>query len=117
MRITYLSNSHTEDLQMQPQADRKRRDNLNDRIGDLLELIPEPFFKDTTEKNSGTKDGRPNKGQVLSKSVDYIIWLQEEIDNRNRKEVELLLKLGREGPTTAETLLANIGVGPLADEE
>lgn len=102
-------------MSLQQPAERKRRDTLNDRIGDLLHLIPPGFFQDS-DRNSGTKDGRPNKGQVLSRSVDYILWLQQQIDARNRREVDLLLKLHREGPTTAEKLLANIGVGPLADE-
>ncbi|GMM29248.1 Rtg1 protein [Martiniozyma asiatica (nom. inval.)] len=103
--------------------ERKRRDNLNERIQDLLELIPQSYFQD---KSTGTKDGRPNKGQILSRSVDYILYLQNEIDKRNRAEVELLLRLrqkdGQAGAetanddihTTAEILLQELGIGPLS---
>lgn len=114
--------------------ERKRRDNINDKIQELLMLVPEEWFKENitgkeTEeelamKNSGTKDGKPNKGQILTKSVEYIQYLQNLIDENNRKEVELLLKLknlglGNKdsiGHTSAEVALGKIGVGPLSDE-
>lgn len=106
----------------QREPDRKRKDNINQKITELLELIPPSFFADLGEKNTGTKDGKPNKGQILSKSVDYISWLQNEIDNRNRKEVELTMLLNNttNAPnhnthTVAEQMLAKIGVGPLAE--
>ncbi|WEJ93065.1 retrograde regulation protein 1 [Yamadazyma tenuis] len=119
--------------------DRKRRDNINDKIQELLTLVPEDLFKDTgvskdpddeLMRNSGTKDGKPNKGQILTKSVEYIQYLQNQIDENNRKEVELLLKLkslgvstsgssGRDGSighTSAEVALGKIGVGPLSTD-
>lgn len=106
--------------QQTKEPDRKRKDNINQKIAELLELIPPSFFADVSEKNSGTKDGKPNKGQILSKSVDYITWLQNEIDTRNRHEVELTLLLQlspHNRHTVAEEMLAKIGVGPLAEEE
>ena len=111
-------------------VDRKRRDNINEKIQELMRLIPSDFFNDSKEK-SGTKDGKPNKGQILSKSVDYITWLQQRIDENNRKEVELSIKLrnleiANNVPinrrmnllhTSAEVGLSKIGVGPLAEQQ
>lgn len=122
--------------------ERKRRDNINERIQDLLALIPVEYFEDNGKeshmtgyedaiaKSTGTKDGKPNKGQVLSKSVEYIQSLQNLIDENNRKEVELQLKLktlqmkqqGKTnvpilaGTTSAELALGEIGVGPHAEK-
>ncbi|CCC71882.1 hypothetical protein NCAS_0I02140 [Naumovozyma castellii] len=130
------------------QNDRRRRDNINDRIQELLSLIPTDFFKEyynnlenadpgsvetpsgaTTPKlkGTGTRDGKPNKGQILTQAVEYITFLQNEVDRRNREEVELILKVQKLSKatgipitdinvdnTSAEVELANIGVGPLA---
>lgn len=113
--------------------ERKRRDSINERIQELLTLVPPEFFNETTTgnekeidlavKNSGTKDGKPNKGQILTKSVEYIQYLQNKIDENNMKEVELLLKLKNLGVTkdnnmrtSAEVALGKIGVGPLSNE-
>ncbi|CCH44945.1 Transcription factor E3 [Wickerhamomyces ciferrii] len=108
-------------------VERKRRDNMNDKIQELLTLIPEDFFNDNKDKSSGTKDGKPNKGQILTKGLEYIQNLQNKIDENNRKEVELILKLKnlslQKGQfvtdinlnnTSAEIILGEIGVGPLA---
>lgn len=122
--------------------ERKRRDNINDKIQELLTLIPPELFQESAPavhsglvydqeaeisaavKNSGTKDGKPNKGQILTKSVEYLQYLQNLIDENNRKEVELAMKLRRlqghgtaehEGHTSAEQALGEIGVGPLSD--
>lgn len=139
------------------QNDRKRRDNINDRIQELLTLIPQQYFHeyynsantnaigagsmsgsnslmDTSSemaksKGTGTKDGKPNKGQILTQTVEYITKLQNQVDERNRAEVEKLVKLqkmikltqydpcGDElnlNNTSAEIELSKIGVGPLA---
>lgn len=123
--------------------ERKRRDNINDKIQELLMLIPPEFFQETAPatnpsgqysqeaeitaavKNSGTKDGKPNKGQILTKSVEYLQYLQNLIDENNRIEVELLAKLRNlqgqlsdsqsVGHTSAERALGEIGVGPLSE--
>lgn len=114
--------------------ERKRRDNINEKIQELLSLIPSVYFQepaareeeDGGTKSTGTKDGKPNKGQILTKSVEYIQYLQNLIDENNRREVELqlklkTLKLQREGranapvsadTTSAEIALGEIGVGP-----
>lgn len=108
-------------------VERKRRDNMNEKIQELLTLIPQEFFDDHKDKSSGTKDGKPNKGQILTKGLEYIQDLQNKIDENNRKEVELILKLKNLSVvknhqitdmnlnnTSAEIVLGEIGVGPLA---
>lgn len=117
--------------------ERKRRDNINDKIQELLTLIPAGFFQSGKElkevkgedgepivRNSGTKDGKPNKGQILTSSVEYIQYLQDVIDKNNRQEIELVLKLqalnsqvsNHPQPTSAEIALGEIGVGTESDE-
>ena len=120
--------------------ERKRRDHINDRIQELLTLIPPDYFQDSSKdqgtaeelaaRNTGTKDGKPNKGQILSKSVEYIKDLQNLIDENNRMEVQLLVKLRKlemyeqgkvnvpvsVGTTSAELALGEIGVGPHSEE-
>ncbi|OBA22787.1 hypothetical protein METBIDRAFT_28794, partial [Metschnikowia bicuspidata var. bicuspidata NRRL YB-4993] len=130
--------------------ERKRRDNINDKIQELLELIPGAYFQDTSvdagmapghpfdealalAKSTGTRDGKPNKGQILTQAVEYIQFLQNVIDENNRKEVELCLRMQSlhllrsgglnppsdvpmaVGPTSAEQALGEIGVGPESD--
>ncbi|ODV87368.1 hypothetical protein CANARDRAFT_189563, partial [[Candida] arabinofermentans NRRL YB-2248] len=108
--------------------DRKRRDNMNEKIYELMKIMPAKLFEERKDKSSGTKDGKPNKGQILTKTVEYINYLQAQIDEKNRKEVELSIKLRNleiesNVPvaermnllhTSAEIGLAKIGVGPLA---
>ncbi|AET40047.1 Rtg1p Ecym_5285 [Eremothecium cymbalariae DBVPG len=131
-------------------SERKRRDNINDRIQELLSMIPEEFFQEYYQKKkdlesedgtptgtggtnigknkgTGTRDGKPNKGQILTQAVEYVTYLQNQVDLRNREEVELILKVKdlskQTGSivndvnlenTSAEIALAKIGVGPLA---
>ncbi|AGO12345.1 AaceriAEL012Cp [[Ashbya] aceris (nom. inval.)] len=126
-------------------SERKRRDNINDRIQELLNVIPEEFFQEYYQKKkdqesesgtpgavpknkgTGTRDGKPNKGQILTQAVEYVTYLQNQVDLRNREEVELILKVKelcrQTGSivndvnlenTSAELALAKIGVGPLA---
>ncbi|CAD6644942.1 BJ4_G0034390.mRNA.1.CDS.1 [Saccharomyces cerevisiae] len=129
--------------------DRKRRDKINDRIQELLSIIPKDFFRDyygnsgsndtlsestpgalglsSKAKGTGTKDGKPNKGQILTQAVEYISHLQNQVDTQNREEVELMMKATQLAKqtgtivndinlenTSAEVALSRIGVGPLA---
>ncbi|VEU22319.1 DEKNAAC103355 [Brettanomyces naardenensis] len=124
-----VGNSPSGSATQQP-VDRKRRDNINEKIQELMRLIPTDFFVDHREKSSGTKDGKPNKGQILSKAVEYINYVQQKIDENNRKEVELSIRLrnleiANNLPvaermnllhTSAEIGLSQIGVGPLAEQ-
>ncbi|GEQ70174.1 hypothetical protein JCM33374_g3850 [Metschnikowia sp. JCM 33374] len=143
--------------------ERKRRDNINEKIQELLTLIPSEYFQEQTKeanalgsagagatpgqssssgydealamaKSTGTRDGKPNKGQILTQAVEYIQHLQNLIDENNRKEVELFLQMKTlqnsdgnpnnsgsnipiaVGATSAEKALGEIGVGPESDE-
>lgn len=73
--------------------DRKRRDHINDYIQELGQIIPAEFFESLKLKMSGTKDGKPTKGQILSKAKSYILDLQERIDHNNSIEVKLIAEL------------------------
>ena len=46
--------------------ERRRRDNINDRIHELAGLVPDSL-----------EDGRFHKGIVLQKAIEYIHYLQE----------------------------------------
>ncbi|KAG7195017.1 uncharacterized protein KQ657_004130 [Scheffersomyces spartinae] len=133
--------------------ERKRRDNNNEKIQELLSLIPQTYFEEDESikkegssiddlsggasggggfgvtsgvKASGTKDGKPNKGQILTKSLDYMKDLQQAIDQNNQEEVQLLMKLEllkrkkhiipsntpiKLGHTSGQLALGKIGVG------
>ncbi|KAK6455543.1 helix-loop-helix DNA-binding domain-containing protein [Scheffersomyces xylosifermentans] len=159
VRSNNASDAEDDDDDRDQGNERKRRDNINEKIQELLTLIPPEFFQDAKDnnktkpkepdlyeknpsasdeadiaaamKNSGTKDGKPNKGQILTKSVEYLQYLQNLIDENNRKEVELIMKLKTlelqsqnkpvnvpitVGNTSAERALGKIGVGPLSDD-
>ncbi|KAG7192399.1 uncharacterized protein KQ657_001798 [Scheffersomyces spartinae] len=124
-------------------SEKKKTDEINETIQVLLTLIPTDFFESESKKPenkdedtfrpNGLKDGKPHKGQILTKSVEYIQHLQNLIDTNNRKEVELIVKLKKlqqqqsgndsnstitVGYTSAERALGEIGVGAaeLAEE-
>lgn len=128
----------------QTAKDSKKTDSINERIQELRENLPDWIFEVDSKKNgagtshgpkfTGTKNGKPNKGQILSKSVEYIEYLQDKVDENNKKEIELLIILKtledlKKIPnhakysttlfknTSAEIELSNIGVGPLAENE
>lgn len=125
-------------------SEKKKTDEINETIQVLLTLIPTEFFESDSKRTddnkeedafklNGLKDGKPHKGQILTKSVEYIQHLQNLIDTNNRKEVELIVKLKKlqqqqspglqnttitVGHTSAERALGEIGVGApeLAEE-
>jgi hypothetical protein len=61
-------------------VERRRRDNINERIQELGLLLPD-----------ATLDGanKPNKGQILRKSVEQIKLLQNEVNAYQSKVQEL----------------------------
>ncbi|KAJ2851024.1 Cell morphogenesis protein PAG1 [Coemansia brasiliensis] len=61
-------------------VERRRRDNINDRIHELYELLPESII-DLSVK--------PNKGVILKKSVEYIHQLNQIIHSQNLRIQEL----------------------------
>lgn len=110
-------------------VERRRRNNINEKIRELSEILPESFLNIPNTNGDGfttlPKDDKPNKGTILSKSVDYIRSLQQIIDDQNRREIELQkmiqqlqIQSGQKPTqfkgTSAESALAKIGVGPNA---
>lgn len=104
-------------------VERRRRDNINEKIKELCDLLPEAFLAAASDPNAynGSKDDKPNKGTILSRSVDYIRKLQQIIDDQNRSELELqdmVQNYQRQlnqpvtefGQTSAEIGLANLGI-------
>ncbi|KAI8142893.1 hypothetical protein BJV82DRAFT_612643 [Fennellomyces sp. T-0311] len=69
----YIYFSHEEDV-----VERRRRDNINDRIQELGTLLPESMLE-----NNGTY--KPNKGIILKKSVDHIRFLQQEVSTYQQR--------------------------------
>ncbi|KAK6197545.1 uncharacterized protein RJT21DRAFT_58160 [Scheffersomyces amazonensis] len=131
-------------------SDPGRVDLVTSKIQELLTLIPPEFFQDTVKSNkngkppikqendeneddededgnprtSGTRDGKPNKGQILTKSLEYIEYLQKLIDDNNHAEARLKKRLKEQedraglqnsqlsiGPTSGERALGEIGIG------
>lgn len=117
-------------------VERRRRDNINDRIQELSTLIPENFLNEPIiggspslgpmgspppSQTPGTKDGRPNKGTILIKSVEYIKKLQTVIDEQNQREIDMYERLNilerqlgipetKLETSSAELALARLGI-------
>ncbi|KAJ7056175.1 helix-loop-helix DNA-binding domain-containing protein [Mycena amicta] len=91
-------------------VERRRRDNINEKIGELATLIPECMLegaagkKDGGDEDSkeGVKDGgqsptsaggstvvKANKGMILRKSVEYIRYLQQLVTAQGARNREL----------------------------
>ncbi|KAK6463726.1 hypothetical protein DFJ63DRAFT_335242 [Scheffersomyces coipomensis] len=107
------------------------------RIQELLTLIPNDMFQDMVKnkkspikdepndddlddededgKTTGTKDGKPNKGQILTKSLEYIDILQKQIDDNNHAEATLKLKL-RDLEKKANLLSSDLALRPTSGE-
>jgi hypothetical protein len=66
-------------------VERRRRDNINDRIQELCSLLPETALEST---NLGPNN-KPNKGAILRKSVDHIRQLQHEVQSYHQRVEEL----------------------------
>jgi predicted metal-dependent hydrolase len=85
-------------------VERRRRDNINERIQELSTLVPDC----STDPNN-----KPNKGAVLRKSVDYIRQMQQMMQQQIRRNQELEAKIAQlqrecgivtsEASTTAST--------------
>lgn len=61
-------------------VERRRRDNINEKIQELSTLLPEVYV-DSANK--------PNKGVILRKSVDYIRHLQQLVASQTSRNQEL----------------------------
>ncbi|CDS13668.1 hypothetical protein LRAMOSA05842 [Lichtheimia ramosa] len=64
-------------------VERRRRDNINERIQELGTLLPEEL----TMEEGGM--ARLNKGTILRKSVDHIRMLQQELSNYQQRVRDL----------------------------
>ncbi|KAJ1791971.1 hypothetical protein LPJ59_004907, partial [Coemansia sp. RSA 2399] len=61
-------------------VERRRRDNINDRIQDLFTLLPDTMID---------INAKPNKGMILKKSVEYIRQLQHMLQSQSNRLHEL----------------------------
>ncbi|CAG8455735.1 2178_t:CDS:2 [Ambispora leptoticha] len=61
-------------------VERRRRDNINEKIQELSTLLPD-LYNDSANK--------PNKGVILRKSVDYIRDLKKIVDQQGARNQEL----------------------------
>lgn len=69
--------------------ERRRRDNINEKIQELSTLLPDCYV-DAANK--------PNKGVILRKSVDYIRHLQQLVASQTNRNMELEAQLqGKSG--------------------
>ncbi|KAI9189937.1 hypothetical protein H9P43_001370 [Blastocladiella emersonii ATCC 22665] len=88
-------------------VERRRRDNINERIGEIALMLPEYYV-------GSDPNIKPNKGQTLRKAVDYIRHVQQTLKEAHDRYAELenaLRNLGVEPPEstllqTIQTLLA-----------
>ncbi|ORX45023.1 HLH-domain-containing protein [Piromyces finnis] len=67
-------------------VERRRRDNINEKIHELSTLIPEHILN---PNNGEGPVGKPNKGIILRKSVEYIKHLQALVEKQEAKNKEL----------------------------
>ncbi|KAK9474175.1 helix-loop-helix DNA-binding domain-containing protein [Dipodascopsis tothii] len=101
-------------------VERRRRDNINEKIQELASLIPETMLLDqpfaaqaamsgnadsvgdgspstpglsTSASGVTGRDGKPNKGVILRRSVDYIRQLQVVLEEQRRRNEELERKV------------------------
>jgi hypothetical protein len=65
-------------------VERRRRDNINEKIQELSTLLPD-IYVDSANK--------PNKGVILRKSVDYIRHLQQLVSSQASRNQELEAQL------------------------
>ncbi|KAF8755643.1 helix loop helix domain [Rhizoctonia solani] len=78
-------------------VERRRRDNINEKISELSTLIPSACYEE------GTREGpKANKGMILRKSVDYIKYLQQLVRAQANRNRELESQLSHYRGTTAD---------------
>lgn len=82
-------------------VERRRRDNINEKIQELSTLLPDCYI-DTSNK--------PNKGVILRKSVDYIRHLQQLVATQSSRNQELEAQLHGKGPSTASNLNGSVDI-------
>jgi cob(I)alamin adenosyltransferase len=68
-------------------VERRRRENINERIQELGTLLPEIMAEPANNK--------PNKGAILRHSVDHIRQLQQQVQSYSQRVKELESALAR----------------------
>ncbi|KAG9091654.1 hypothetical protein FRC06_000479 [Ceratobasidium sp. 370] len=107
-------------------VERRRRDNINEKISELSTLIPECLLTDgptptggkddvlgAVDEEGGKEGPKANKGMILRKSVDYIKYLQQLVRaqaSRNR-ELESQLSQYRGADGAPSDLAGSLGLG------
>ncbi|KAI9248554.1 hypothetical protein BDA99DRAFT_524999 [Phascolomyces articulosus] len=66
-------------------VERRRRDNINERIQELGTLLPDTML----EGHNNTGSNKPNKGVILRRSVDHIRFLQQEVHTYQQRIQQL----------------------------
>lgn len=75
-------------------VERRRRENINERIQELGTMLPETMLEELASVNmNGNNNNKPNKGAILRKSVDHIRILQQEVTNHRQRIYELETQL------------------------
>jgi hypothetical protein len=75
-------------------VERRRRENINERIQELGTMLPETMLEELASVNiNGNNNNKPNKGAILRKSVDHIRILQQEVTNHKQRIYELEIQL------------------------
>lgn len=80
-------------------VERRRRDNINEKIQELSTLLPDCLI------DSGNK---PNKGVILRKSVDYIRQLQLLVQQQGHRNQELEQIISRSGLTNTTNMNGSV---------
>ncbi|KAJ1655619.1 hypothetical protein IWQ61_004664 [Dispira simplex] len=70
-------------------VERRRRDNINEKIQELCVLLPENYTEGP---------GKPNKGVILRRSVEYIRQLQQLVQQQNQRIQDLEAKSSNNRP-------------------
>lgn len=109
-------------------VERRRRDNINEKISELSTLIPECLLTDAptpagkddvlgpVDEEGGKEGPKANKGMILRKSVDYIKYLQQLVRaqaSRNR-ELESQLSHYRGPDETGSDATTSLGLDALS---
>src|SRR6266516_91342 len=116
-------------------VERRRRDNINEKIQELAAIIPDEFMTPSSMIHGGTSpplSGSPathhapdgtikhNKGVILRKSVDYIRSLQDvvkESQRRARRLEEEVKRLGGDPTLVDQDESRTESVSNMEDEE
>ncbi|KAG4303852.1 hypothetical protein PORY_002740 [Pneumocystis oryctolagi] len=93
-------------------VERRRRDNINEKIQELANLVSENLFSNkigssVNAKNVNCSDSKLNKGEILRKSVDYIRNLQNYINELNTRSQWLESEVIRLGGNVNTVIKAN----------